>query len=199
MSCDLKISLGAMMPHFGYGFGGGSKMLLPGVAGIDSITHNHKIMEGTGPGQVVENIRRLDSEEAARMAGLDFVINGFMNSDSDVSGLVCGDLVEAHREGVEYARKHYATEIIEDADIVIGNGYPMANEGYKAYHILRDSVREGGDMVFLLYTPGRLQSPPLQWTLWHRLWRKRLDKNHLCQETMENGPRHLCNTGNCHR
>jgi len=38
MSCDLKISLGAMMPHFGYGFGGGSKMLLPGVAGIDSIT-----------------------------------------------------------------------------------------------------------------------------------------------------------------
>ena len=153
MSCDLKISLGAMMPHFGYGFGGGSKMLLPGVAGIDSITHNHRIMEGTGPGQVAENIRRLDSEEAARMAGLDFVINGFLNSDSDVAGLICGEVVEAHRKGVEYARKHYATEIIKDADIVIGNGYPMANEGYKAYHILRDSVKEGGDMIFLLYTP----------------------------------------------
>jgi len=153
MSCDLKISLGVMMPHFGYGFGGGSKMLLPGVAGIDSITHNHHIMDGTGPGKVTENIRRLDSEEAARMAGLDFVINGFLNSDSDVAGLICGDLVEAHREGVKYARKHYATKLYKEADIVIGNGYPMANEGYKAYHILRDSVREGGDLVFLLYTP----------------------------------------------
>ena len=34
MSCDLKVSIGSIMPHFGYGFGGGSKMLLPGVTGI---------------------------------------------------------------------------------------------------------------------------------------------------------------------
>jgi nickel-dependent lactate racemase len=128
MSCDLKVTLGTMMPHFGYGFGGGSKMLLPGVSGIDSITHNHRIMEGTGPGRVTENRRRLDSEEAARMAGLDFVVNAFLNAECDVAGLVCGD-------------------------VVVGNGYPMASEGYKAYYILKDSVREGGDMVFLLYTP----------------------------------------------
>jgi nickel-dependent lactate racemase len=153
MSCDLKVSLGVMMPHFGYGFGGGSKMLLPGVSGIESITHNHRIMEGTGPGRVMENTRRLDSEEAARMAGLDFVVNAFLNAESDVAGLVCGDVVEAHRDGVKFARGHYATELVRDADVVVGNGYPMANEGYKAYHMLRDSVREGGDMVFLLYTP----------------------------------------------
>jgi len=153
ISCDLKVALGAMMPHFGYGFGGGSKMLLPGVSGIDSITHNHRIMEGTGPGRVAENERRLDSEEAARMAGLDFVVNAFLNGDADVAGLVCGDVVEAHREGVKIARRHYATELVGDADVVVGSGYPMANEGYKAYHIMRDSVRVGGDMVFLLYTP----------------------------------------------
>ena len=153
MSCDLKITLGVMMPHFGYGFGGGSKMILPGVAGIDSITHNHRITEGTGPGRVDSNIRRLDSEEAARMAGLDFIINSFLNYECDVSGLVCGDVLDAHRKGVKYARKHYATKTVKDADVVIGNAYPMANEGYKAYHILRDSVREGGDMIFLLFTP----------------------------------------------
>ncbi len=142
-----------MMPHFGYGFGGGSKMLLPGVAGIESITHNHRIGEGTGPGKVRDNIRRRDSEEAAEMAQLDFVINGFINQDCDITELVCGNLVCAHREGAKYARKHYSTKLVKDADIVIGNGYPMANEGYKAYHILRDSVRKNGDMVFLLYTP----------------------------------------------
>lgn len=153
MSCDLKITLGAMMPHFGYGFGGGSKMIVPGVAGIDTITNNHRIMKGTGPGKVDENIRRLDSEEAAGKVNIDFIINGIFNANCDITGLVCGDLVNAHREGIKTARKHYATKLIKDADIVIGNGYPMANEGYKAYHMLRDSVKEGGDIVFLLYTP----------------------------------------------
>jgi nickel-dependent lactate racemase len=153
MSCDLKISLGAMMPHFGYGFGGGSKILLPGVSGIDTITHNHRISKGTGPGKVYENIRRLDSEEAAKMAGLDFVINVFLNHKCDTAGMVCGEVVGAHREGIKIAKKHYATKLIEEADIVIGNGYPMSNEGYKAYHIMKDSVKERGDMVFLLYTP----------------------------------------------
>jgi nickel-dependent lactate racemase len=149
---DLKITLGCMMPHFGYGFGGGSKMILPGVAGIDSITHNHRINIGTGPGKVSENVRRLDSEETARMAGVDFIVNAFFNANCDVVNLVCGDVVEAHRAGVEIAKETYSTKVYPDADIAIGNGYPMANEGYKAYHIIRESVREGGDIVFLLYT-----------------------------------------------
>jgi nickel-dependent lactate racemase len=153
MNSDLKITLGAMMPHFGYGFGGGSKMILPGVAGIDSITHNHRINEGTGPGKVEKNSRRLDSEEASRMAGVDFIINAFFNASCDVADLVCGDVVEAHRAGVDIGKKIYSTEVENEVDIAIGNGYPMANEGYKAYHILRESVREGGDIVFLLYTP----------------------------------------------
>ena len=153
MSCDLKVTVGAIMPHFGYGFGGGSKMLLPGVSGLDSITPNHRIGEGTGPGCVEENVRRLDSEEAARMAGVDFVVNALMNADSDVAELVCGDVVEAHREAARRARKHYVTEVVEDADVSIGNGYPMANEGYKAFRIAEESVREGGDLVFLLFTP----------------------------------------------
>ena len=153
MSCDLKVSVGCMIPHFGYGFGGGSKMLLPGVAGIDTITHNHRITEGTGPGLIEGNIRRLDSEEVARLAGLDFIVNIFPNAGCDAADLVSGDVVDAHREGVKIARRHYVTEVVKDADIAVGNGYPMSNEGYKAYHLLNESVREGGDMVFVIYTP----------------------------------------------
>ena len=151
--CDLKVSVGAILPHFGYGFGGGAKMLLPGVAGMESIWANHAIREGTGPGKIDENVRRHDSEEAARIAGLDFSVNALLNEDSDVADLICGDVVEAHREAVKLARTHYATPTVRDVDISIGNGYPMANEGYKAYHIAVESVREGGDLVFLIYTP----------------------------------------------
>jgi nickel-dependent lactate racemase len=153
MECDLKVTIGVSMPHFGYGFGGGSKMILPGIAGIDSITPNHRIKEGTGPGSVDDNLRRLDSEEAARMAGINFVINALLNARCDVSDVICGDLIQAHREAVKRGRKHYVTKIMHDAEVVLGNGYPMANEGYKAYRISEESVKDGGDIVFLLYTP----------------------------------------------
>jgi len=153
MGCDLKIVVSSIMPHFGFGFGGGSKMILPGVAAVDTITPNHAIRKGTDPGKVAGNERRLDSEEAARMAGLDFVVHSLLNADSDVCDLVAGDMIKAHREGVKRARVHYATKVIPEADVSIGNTYPMANEGYKSYHIVLESVRYGGDMVYLIYTP----------------------------------------------
>jgi hypothetical protein len=153
MSCDLKITIGCLMHHQSFGFGGGSKMLLPGVAGIDSIYPNHHLMDGTGPGKIEENTRRKDSEEAARMAGIDFVVNALLNADCDVARITCGDVVEAHRDGIKAARKHYVTKVVPDADISIGNGYPMADEAYKALHIARESVKPGGDLVFLIYTP----------------------------------------------
>ncbi len=41
MACDLKIGIGSIVPHAFSGFGGGGKILLPGVAHIDSIAYNH--------------------------------------------------------------------------------------------------------------------------------------------------------------
>ena len=153
MTCDLKVVISSIMPHFGFGFGGGSKMVLPGVAAVESISPNHAIKKGTDPGKVSGNERRLDSEEAAQKVGLDFVVHALINANSDACDLVTGDMIMAHREGVRRARAHYVTKVVSNADISIGNTYPMANEGYKAYHIILESVREKGDMVYLLYTP----------------------------------------------
>jgi nickel-dependent lactate racemase len=153
MGCDLKVVVSSIMPHFGYGFGGGSKMILPGVSAVESISPNHAIKKGTDPGRVSSNERRLDSEEAASKVGVEFVVHSLLNGASDVCDIVSGDIITAHREGVMRARAHYVTKVITDADISIGNSYPMANEGYKAYHITLESVRKGGDLVYLLYTP----------------------------------------------
>jgi hypothetical protein len=87
------------------------------------------------------------------MVGIDFIIHGFFNAECQITGLICGDIIDAHRKGIKIASNQYSTKIVKNADIVVGNGYPMANEGYKAYHILRESVKKDGDMVFLLYTP----------------------------------------------
>jgi nickel-dependent lactate racemase len=153
MSCDLKVIVSSIMPHFGYGFGGGSKMILPGVAAVESIKPNHAIKNGTDPGKITTNERRLDSEEAVEMVNVDFVVHALLNEASDPCDIVAGNIIEAHREGVMKARAHYVTKVVPDADISLGNTYPMANEGYKSYHIMLESVRKGGDMVYLLYTP----------------------------------------------
>ncbi len=36
MACDLKIGIGCITPHVHVGFGGGAKIILPGVAGIET-------------------------------------------------------------------------------------------------------------------------------------------------------------------
>jgi nickel-dependent lactate racemase len=44
MKCDLKIVIGSCVPHGVAGFGGGAKMIMPGLASFDTVNHHH----GTG-------------------------------------------------------------------------------------------------------------------------------------------------------
>ncbi len=159
MACDLKVSIGSLVPHPSAGFGGGGKMILPGVSSTKSIAANHgglcTISEtGTmvldGWGRVDDNVQRLDMEEIARMAGLDFSINALVNIDRDTIGLYCGDLVEAQREGVKMGRKVYACEAPSDADIVVANCYAKANEAALVAGLGSKILKEsGGDLVVI--------------------------------------------------
>ncbi len=159
MACDLKISIGSLVPHPSAGFGGGGKMILPGVSSTKSIAANHgglcTISEtGTmvldGWGRVDDNVQRLDMEEIARMAGLDFSINALVNIDRDTIGLYCGDLVKAQREGVKMGRKVYACEAPSDADIVVANCYAKANEAALVAGLGSKILKEsGGDLVVI--------------------------------------------------
>jgi nickel-dependent lactate racemase len=159
MACDLKVSIGSLVPHPTAGFGGGGKMILPGVSSTESIASNHgklNMRSETGAmildtwGRVDDNIQRLDMEEIARMAGLDFSINALVNIDRDTIAIYCGDLVEAHREGVKMARQVYATESPPEADIVVANTYAKANETALVAGLGTKLLKEsGGDLVVI--------------------------------------------------
>ncbi|MDD5009875.1 MAG: lactate racemase domain-containing protein, partial [Syntrophorhabdaceae bacterium] len=41
LSCDLKIGIGALIPHSFCGFGGGYKIVMPAVSHIDAIEYHH--------------------------------------------------------------------------------------------------------------------------------------------------------------
>lgn len=137
---DLLIGIGGVYPHGMAGFSGGAKIVLPGVAGIESIAQNHMI-QGTGYGSVDGNPLRADMEEAARMARLRFIVNCVVNDRREICGVFAGDPVAAHRRACELARTVCRTEVPGSPDLLILNAYPMDTDLFQAAKALGPAER----------------------------------------------------------
>jgi nickel-dependent lactate racemase len=165
LACDLRIGIGSVLPHPGMGFGGGPKIILPGVVSFNTIqTHHGPTMqrlaqEGHGPtfrAGFAENAAWKDIAEAAALAGLDFIVNSILNQRREVVGLVAGHFVEAWRQGVALARPVYGTLPPDGADVVITNGYAKGNEAMISTYangIGRGSPDGGRDLVTISNCP----------------------------------------------
>ncbi len=168
MACDFKIALGCIVPHPYFGYGGGAKIVLPGVASMRSICYNHGDLGGLSTAQNhrkvhpscdlaygrvnEENILRLDSEEAAKMIGLDMIVNVLVDLRRNSTDIFAGDVIKAQREGVEVAQEHYRTPLLSEADIVVSNAYSKASEAAIAsWPVL--TLKEGGDFVLIVNAP----------------------------------------------
>lgn len=134
MEADLKIAIGCVTAHAQVGFSGGGKLVLPGVAHIDTITHYHLDVEAqapetTGLGNFDNNVLRFNIEEAARMAGLDFKVDVIVNDRGATTAVFAGNFLASHSEAVALAKEVYAVEPRpRDKDLVIANAFAKANE-----------------------------------------------------------------------
>lgn len=162
--CDLKIGVGSIVPHPMTGFGGGSKIILPGVVSIDTMYHNHVVLgnyvsdrkphPSLGLGVDIEkNIVFRDMEEAAVMSGLDVKVDAILNYRSETTGLFVGDPVEEFRVGVEAAKKHYVTKPLRDPDIVVVNVTAKSNEAVLSLWPGLKYLKKGGTVVVVANTP----------------------------------------------
>ncbi len=154
-SCDLRLAIGSIIPHQSAGFGAGGKIILPGIAGIETIESHHKTMRkepyaaNVGVGKMNGNAFRLDLEEAARLAGLQFKVDCVLNNRREVVGLFAGDFVAEHRAGVRLAREVYHTNFIGDADVLVSNAYPDEHQFNRAVWLAPRCLKEGGDLVIV--------------------------------------------------
>jgi len=157
MMCDLKIGIGAIVPHPMSGFGGGSKIILPGIASITTIDLNHTRLgpsETTGIGKYEGNILKRDMNDAARMAGLDVKVDCIFNLKRQVTHLFVGDVVDEHVAGVKVAKDFYASDMVDDCDIVVANCFAKANEMVLAPNVATPLLKKsGGDLVIVVVTP----------------------------------------------
>lgn len=164
MNADLKIGVGSILPHAFNGFGGGGKIILPGVSSMETIYENHKrVVEDlkergvgfVGNMGVMENSKMKEEiEEAVKAVKLDFLVNVLPNSSRKAVDIVAGDPLQAFAEGVEKAKELYVTEFYRDADIVITNANAKASEALIALLLGANSLKkEGGDLVTVVNCP----------------------------------------------
>jgi nickel-dependent lactate racemase len=162
MHCDLKIAIGGVVPHPMSGFGGGGKIILPGVTSFATSQSNHRntyhdmlALHGKlGQGIFDENPMRFDVEEAAELAGLDFIVNVLFNRNGESVEIFAGALKPAYAAAINASKSHYLTPRIQDKDIVIANSFIKGNEAFIGLSIAYPGIKKnGGDVVLIANEP----------------------------------------------
>lgn len=163
VQCDYKIALGSIVPHGFAGFGGGAKIILPGVASFETISamHHMKLPAGghastelRGMGCVQGNLMRQNIEEAATMVGLDFKIDAIVNGRGETVSVYAGEPGTTFNSALAEAQQHYLTPRARDCDIVVTNTFAKANEGEGGVITGFPSIKSaGGDLVLIANAP----------------------------------------------
>jgi nickel-dependent lactate racemase len=153
-STDLIIATGNIEYHYYAGYSGGAKAVLPGVSSERSVNTNHELMRDpyAVSGRLDSPVRQ-DFEDAARVAGLDFILNVVLNSKKEVVRAVAGDFIKAHRAGAAVVDRMYR-KTVKPAEIVVtcAGGRPKDINLFQAQKALDNAkwaATPGGTIILL--------------------------------------------------
>lgn len=153
---DFIITTGLITMHYIAGFSGGRKSILPGVAARNLIQYNHSLM--TDPRAMSGNWHTNPVHwlmlEAARLAGVDFILNVVTNEKKEIVQAVAGDLEQAWLAGVETCRQMNMVTVPAAADVVLvsAGGHPKDINLYqaqKAMEAAAAATRPGGTIILV--------------------------------------------------
>lgn len=104
---DFKIAFGRIYPHCTYGYEGGYKMIVPGVASFETIVRDHSLnySDFSNYGIVKDNPSRGEANAVGRLVGLDFVVNFVMNWDAQAVSAFGGSPEAVFKAGVAFGQR----------------------------------------------------------------------------------------------
>jgi len=156
VEADKRIVVGFIEPHFYAGFSGGPKGVMPGVAGIETVTqfHNARMIGDpqttwlaleTSPVQAM-------AREVTAMAPPEFLVNVTLDRNHRITGVFCGDYLAAHRAGCAFCARSASHDVREPFDVVVtsNGGYPLDQNLYQCGKGLTAAaaiVKPGGTIV----------------------------------------------------
>jgi lactate racemase len=138
VEADRRIVLGFIEPHFMAGFSGGYKGVFPALAAIDAIMDYHSAAVIGDPRSTWGRLEDNPTQEIVRFNGslvpVDFCLNVTLNRQGAITRFFCGDALEAHRAGCEFARGTAMAAQAEAFPIVVttNSGYPLDQNLYQA-------------------------------------------------------------------
>jgi nickel-dependent lactate racemase len=137
VEADLLIATGIIEPHQYAGYSGGCKTLSVGAAGEALIAYTHGPAFVDNPhtrlGRIEGNPFQEAVIEAARLAGLRFILNVVLDDEKHILRVGAGDPELAFKDLVSFARSVFEVPVPNQFDIVIGGvGYPKDTNIYQA-------------------------------------------------------------------
>ncbi len=134
---DLLIATGIVEPHQYAGYSGGRKTLAVGAAGEDMIAYTHGPLlvdhPGTRLGRIDGNPFHEAVTEAARRAGLRFIVNVVQDDQKRVVCVRAGEPEATFTELVDMAKSIYEVPVPQQYDLAIaGAGFPKDANLYQA-------------------------------------------------------------------
>jgi nickel-dependent lactate racemase len=152
LEADIVVCTGTIEFHYYAGYSGGAKSILPAVSSKKSIDANHALMlDPKSSAGRLDGAVRQDIEEAAKMPGIDFILNVVLDERKEIVFAAAGDHIKAHRKGAEFLDRHSKIEV-EPADIIIVSpgGWPRdidIFQSHKALEHAKNAMKEGGSII----------------------------------------------------
>lgn len=174
VEADKIIVVDGITTHLFAGYGGGRKLILPGVAGDETIQINHchalgeKFGSGINPKTrstlLDDNPVSDDMQEASDMVKPCFLVHSVTNSEGKICRMVGGDPYEAWLEGTKEVYKIQKVPYTEKCDVCFAcaGGYPKdvsLYQGCKCYDPSDVVTKEGG-IIIAIMEASDIHEPP---------------------------------------
>jgi lactate racemase len=173
------ITFGAISHHYFAGYGGGRKLLFPGLGLKDAIYQNHSLFldkdcKRLSPyctaGVLDKNQVSEDLEEIETFKPADLAIHGILNAKGNVCDLLFSTDVEGFRNACkEHGKNCEIPAGLKKYDLVVGScgGYPKDInfiQSHKGIENAAGFVRDRGSLIFFAKCPEQIGSETfLQW------------------------------------
>lgn len=154
---DRLIGIGHVGPSPYAGYSGGNKLIVPGVASLDTINANHSLVVlGFRQFGQVDLPCRQDIQEAASLVKLDMVLDVVLSQDDRIVRAFAGSPGAVFSAGVELARQVSEVACPGGLDFAVTSGYPYDLDLYQAVRAVEyadAAVREGGSILLVAACP----------------------------------------------
>jgi nickel-dependent lactate racemase len=156
LEASVTILTGFVEPHFFAGYSGGPKLVMPGLAGLETVLHNHGPRMIAHPnatfGVLAGNPIHEEQREVALATRPAFSVNVSLNSRRDITGVWAGEMMAVHAAAVRFVRATALRPVARAYDVALttNSGYPLDQNLYqsvKGMAAAARAVRPGGDIV----------------------------------------------------